>query len=423
MKYSAPKGTRDILPGESKAWQSVEALFYDVCRRYAYHEIRIPTFESTELFERGVGGSTDIVQKEMYSFEDKAGRPLTLRPEGTAGVVRAYLENGLASEATPLRLFYNVTAFRYEKMQKGRYREFHQLGCECIGSAAPEADVELISLLSVFFESIGLRDFHLEINSIGCPECRPAYREALRDYYQPHLQDLCDDCRRRFDQNPLRLLDCKEPSCRKLADQAPVQLERLCPDCREHWQEVLSLLDALGISYEINPRLVRGLDYYTRTVFEFVSDQVGTQGTICAGGRYDGLVEEMGGKETPAVGFAMGVERLLLELRGRGIPFPEEEPPLLFIAAFPSQKEEAMRLSQLGRAAGYIIDTDICGRSMKAQLKYANRRQTRYLLVLGEEEIKSGCAKIKRMSDAHEISIQLIELKEVLDTLQKEEKL
>lgn len=412
MKYSAPKGTRDILPSETRVWQIAEERFAEVCRRFSYREIRIPTFEQTELFQRGVGDTTDIVQKEMYTFEDKGGRSITLRPEGTAGVVRSYVENGLASEPSPLKLYYNITAFRYEKMQKGRYREFHQMGCECLGTSAPEADVELITLLYTFFRELGLETIKLKINSIGCPNCRPAYREKLKQHLAPVLGELCEDCRKRYEANPMRILDCKNEHCHELAAEAPVQLDELCPDCREHWNTVIRLLNAAGIPYEIDTHIVRGLDYYSRTVFEFVSENVGTQGTICGGGRYDGLVEDIGGAPTPGVGFAFGVERLLLELEGRGIKFPDYDKPKLFIAAFPESREDAAVLTYRLRAAGIHAETDVAGRSFKAQMKYANRIEAEYLLVLGKDEIEKNYGKIKKMSDGTEQELPLTDLEE-----------
>lgn len=402
MKYTAPKGTKDRLPNETKVWQMVERHFADLCQRFSYREIRVPTFEQTELFTRGVGEGTDIVQKEMYTFLDKGDRSMTLRPEGTAGVMRSYVENGLASEPSPLKLYYILSAFRYEKMQKGRYREFHQMGCELLGSESPLADAELISLLTIFFYELGLTKINLKINSIGCPKCRPAYREALQDYFRPHLDDLCDDCKTRFEINPLRLLDCKVESCIALAKNAPKQLDYLCEDCKDHWAELRLLLDGMEIPYEVDPQVVRGLDYYTRTVFEFVSENVGTQGTICGGGRYDGLIEELGGNATPGVGFAMGVERLLLEMEGQGIKFPDYDPPELFLVSFPEFADKAGILCHRLRQAGIHAEADVLGRSMKAQMKAANRSNAQFMMVLGEEEFSKNYGKIKRMSDGLE---------------------
>ncbi len=410
MNFRAPRGTHDILPKESGQWQFVEQKFSELCRRFSYQEIRTPVFEQTELFARGVGDGTDIVQKEMYNFEDKAGRAMTLRPEGTAGVVRSYIEHGLASEPSPIKLYYNITAFRYEKMQKGRYREFRQLGCECFGSESASADAELITLLWLFFSELRIKNIHLEVNSIGCPLCRPAYKEALTDYLRPHLSELCEDCRRRFTTNPLRILDCKEKTCRGIAQDAPKSVDHLCPECLTHWEVLLGLLDTFAIPYNINPQIVRGLDYYSKTVFEFISENVGTQGTICGGGRYDGLVEELGGPATPGVGFALGVERLLLELEAQGFSFPEPVAPTIFIASFPEQRLLANQLAFSLRKEGLRAEVDICERSFKAQLKHANRIKAKYLLVLGDEELKQMCGKIKRMSDGAEKELSFSEL-------------
>ena len=307
MKYSVPKGTKDILPEEIYRWQKAEQVFAEVCGQYGFREIRIPTFEHTELFMRGVGDTTDVVQKEMYTFEDKGGRSISLRPEGTAGVVRSFIEHGMTSLPSPVRVYYNITAFRYENVQKGRFREFHQFGLEAFGAKGPAVDAEVISILTLFFARMGLTQTHLCINSIGCPVCRTEYNRILREYYQPGLAGMCHDCKGRYEKNPLRMLDCKEPHCHTLAADAPKLLDHLCPDCREHFNGLTANLDDLGIPYTIDPGIVRGLDYYTRTVFEFVSDHVGTQGTICGGGRYDGLVEMMGGQSVPVIGFAMGV--------------------------------------------------------------------------------------------------------------------
>lgn len=414
MNYTAPRGTKDVLPPESQAWQKVEAKFRELCKRFSYGEVRTPTFEQTELFARGVGDATDVVQKEMYNFEDRGGRAMTLRPEGTAGVVRAYLEHGLSSLPSPQKLFYIISAFRYEKMQKGRYREFEQMGCECFGSAEPSADAEIISLLWIFFSELGMADISLQLNSIGCPKCRPAYLDQLRDYLRPHLDELCEDCQKRFETNPMRILDCKQESCQAVTKDAPSPLDTLCPDCQAHWDELLRLLDYFEIPYRINKRIVRGLDYYTRTVFEFISDNVGSQGTICGGGRYDGLVEELGGQPTPAVGFALGVERLLLELEAQGLlPEPDNQPDI-FIASFPAYQDQASAFAYRLRAAGIHAESDILGRSFKAQMKHANRTAARYLMVFGEEEAARLNGKIKRMSDGEELEMSFDELVQFL---------
>ncbi len=408
MKYSVPKGTKDILPAEMYRWHKAERIFAEVCGQYGYEEIRIPTFEHTELFLRGVGDTTDIVQKEMYTFDDKGGRSLTLRPEGTAGIVRSYVENGMASLPSPIRVFYNITAFRYENVQKGRYREFHQFGLESFGASGPQIDAEIISVLVLFFERMGLKQTRLCINSIGCPTCRREYSELLRDYFRPHLDKMCRDCQGRFEKNPLRILDCKEEYCHSLAADAPKLLDHLCSDCREHFTGLTAALDTLGISYTIDPGIVRGLDYYTRTVFEFISDHVGTQGTICGGGRYDGLVEMMGGQPTPGIGFAMGVERFLMEVAAQEIPIDRDSKVRLYIAPM-SEENRAFAASTAFslRKAGVGCETDLVGRSFKSQMKYAGKSGIPYLLVLGDSEISSGTAKVKRMADGTEFSVSL----------------
>lgn len=414
MKIKAPRGTKDILPEEARRWQYAEARFRDVCHRYGYGEIRVPTFESTDLFERGVGDSTDIVRKEMYTFEDKGGRSMTLRPEGTAGVVRAYVEQGMNSLPSPVRLFYDLNMFRYEKMQKGRYREFAQFGCEIFGSDSALADAEILSLLDTFFTSVGLRERRLELGSIGCPACRPRFLEALRAYYEPKLDRVCEDCRDRFEKNPLRMLDCKQPQCQEDAERAPSQIDFLCDECEAHFALVRQALDTLGIDYHINPRMVRGLDYYTRTVFEFVSTHVGSQGALCGGGRYDGLVEELGGGQVPAIGFAMGVERLLLEMEAQHVQPDLTFDPDLFIVSFPDTTVAALHLRQNLIRDGFIVETDVMDRSFRAQMKAADRANARYLLVLGADELKKSKATLRRMDTGEETELQLSDLSQTL---------
>ena len=339
MSIQAPKGTRDILPEDINQWNFVEKEFALVCKRFGYKEIRIPVFEHTELFQRGVGDTTDVVQKEMYTFEDKGGRSITLRPEGTAGVVRSYIEHGMASLPQPVKLFYQITAYRYENVQKGRYREFHQFGVELLGAADPAADVEVISILSLFFKGLGIKNLKLNLNSIGCPKCRSAYNELLKSYLADKIGDMCDTCKTRYERNPMRIIDCKENSCKKNLIDAPALLDHICDDCREHFDSVTKKLEAIDIHYDIDKNIVRGLDYYTRTVFEFVSENIGTQGTVCGGGRYDGLVEACGGAPAPGIGFALGVERLLLEMNSQGIEFPMPEAPDIYIGAIGEKAE------------------------------------------------------------------------------------
>ncbi|MDD2534784.1 MAG: histidine--tRNA ligase [Eubacteriales bacterium] len=410
-KINAPKGTRDILPTEIAAWQQAERQFAAVCARYGYQEIRIPTFESTDLFQRGVGDTTDVVQKEMYTFLDKGGRSISLRPEGTAGVVRSYLENGMASWSSPVRLWYNITAFRYENVQKGRYREFHQFGCEVFGADGPVVDAELISLLALFFKEIGLGQTSLRINSIGCPVCRTAYNQLLKAHIQPHLADMCPTCNDRFEKNPLRIIDCKEHKCQPVTKTAPALLDHLCPDCQTHFDGLCTNLDELGIAYTVDRGIVRGLDYYTRTVFEFISDHVGTQGTICGGGRYDGLIESIDGPHTPGIGFALGVERLMMELNSQGVSVATLPVPLIYIAGLgAAAATKARQITFLLRQQGIYAETDLMNRSLKAQMKFAGKTGATYTLVLGDDEIANGEAKLKHMADSTERVVRLDQL-------------
>lgn len=413
MKLTAPKGTRDILPAEIETWQYVERLFADVCGAFGYSEIRIPTFESTEVFQRGVGTTTDVVQKEMYTFLDKGNRSLSLRPEGTAGVARSFIENGMNSLPFPVKLFYNITAFRYENVQKGRYREFHQLGLEAFGSRGPEIDAEIISLISVFFQKLGIQDSMLRINSIGCPECRAAYHSLLKDFLADRYDRLCPTCRNRFDQNPLRVFDCKEEGCRALIADAPLLADHLCGECGTHFERLKQSLGNLGIGYEVDKHIVRGLDYYTRTVFEFVSVHVGTQGTICGGGRYDGLISQFGGGDVPGIGFALGIERLLMELSSRGIGFTAPPRPSVYLAGIGEAGcDYAGRICLDMRRAGIRAETDLVGRSLNAGLKYAAKTGFSHLAVIGDNEIRTGRVKVKCLKDGTETEWGLEEMKE-----------
>ncbi len=417
MFNQAPKGTRDILPSEIYRWQYVESVFTKLCASFGYKEIRIPVFEHTELFQRGVGDTTDIVQKEMYTFNDKAGRSITLRPEGTAGVVRSYIENGMASMSQPVKLFYNITAYRYENVQRGRYREFNQFGVEAFGSAGPGIDVEIISLLSMFFEKLGLADTGLNINSIGCPRCRSTYNEKLKVFLRQHLDELCENCKDRFDRNPLRILDCKEESCQRFVVGAPLLPENLCGECGSHLEGVMEGLDNLGIEYRVDPQIVRGLDYYTKTVFEFISENPGSQGTICGGGRYDGLVEACGGAPTPGIGFALGVERLLMELESQGILI--DEPPVLdiYIATLGRKASEfAQKLVYELRRCNVGAETDLLDRSLRAQMKYADKKGFLYTIVLGDDEIDSGKGVLKDMRTGEKKDVSL---DSIIDRLKK----
>ncbi|MFQ7700368.1 MAG: histidine--tRNA ligase [Christensenellaceae bacterium] len=393
-----PKGTKDVLPADSYKWQYVEGVARETARLFNLKEIRTPVFEHTEVFLRGVGDTTDIVTKEMYTFRDKGDRSITLKPEGTAGVARSFIENGLAGGVLPAKMYYIIPAFRYERPQAGRLREFHQFGVEIFGAEGADTDAEVIALADSLLKNLGLR-VKLHINSIGCPACRAAYNKALREYFSPHLEGLCYDCKTRFEKNPLRLLDCKEEGCRKINAAAPTILEYLCPECAAHFESLKTYLSLAGIAYEIDPRIVRGLDYYTRTVFEFVSDDIGAQGTVCGGGRYDGLIAELGGAPAPAVGFAAGIERLLLVMEATGVEIPRPEGPTAYLAGLDDAcREKAFGLCVKLRAAGIAAETDHMKRSVKAQFKYADKLGAKYVAVIGGNELESGAMNVKRMA-------------------------
>lgn len=393
-----PKGTKDVLPADSYKWQYVEGVARETARLFNLKEIRTPVFEHTEVFLRGVGDTTDIVTKEMYTFRDKGDRSITLKPEGTAGVARSFIENGLAGGVLPAKMYYIIPAFRYERPQAGRLREFHQFGVEIFGAEGADTDAEVIALADSLLKNLGLR-VKLHINSIGCPACRAAYNKALREYFSPHLEALCYDCKTRFEKNPLRLLDCKEEGCRKINAAAPTILEYLCPECAAHFEALKTYLSLAGIAYEIDPRIVRGLDYYTRTVFEFVSDDIGAQGTVCGGGRYDGLIAELGGAPAPAVGFAAGIERLLLVMEATGVEIPRPEGPTAYLAGLDDAcREKAFGLCVKLRAAGIAAETDHMKRSVKAQFKYADKLGAKYVAVIGGNELESGAMNVKRMA-------------------------
>lgn len=407
------KGTQDTLPSESYKIQFVEQSVLEIAKNYGYKEIRVPVFEHTELFQRGVGDTTDVVQKEMYTFEDKGGRSITLRPEGTAGVVRSYIEHGLFNEAQPQKVCYLISCYRYEKPQAGRLREFHQFGCECFGTASPAADAELISLVNDIFAFLDVKNLKIQINSIGCPECRKNYHKALQEYFESKKDELCGTCLGRLERNPMRILDCKSPVCSEIAKDAPKVTDYLCDECDEHFKKVQQYLGAMNIPYEVNPSIVRGLDYYTKTVFEFVSTEIGAQGTVCGGGRYDGLVEEIGGNHTPALGFAMGMERLLLLMQAQGIEFPPEAKCDLYIASM--GENATLKASQIAsdvRGNGMHAQFDIVGRSVKAQMKYANKIGAAYTVVLGDSEIEAGVAKVKNMADGSETEMKIDDIAE-----------
>lgn len=395
---SIPKGTKDMLPQDAYKWHYVESVARETAALFGFREIRTPMFEHTELFTRGVGETTDIVTKEMYTFLDKGGRSMTLRPEGTAGVARAFIENGLAQQTLPMKAYYLASVFRYERPQNGRLREHHQFGVELYGSELPSADAEVIALAHTFLTKAGLKSLSLNINSIGCRECRAKYNAALKEYIGANLGNMCSACRDRFDRNPLRILDCKEEKCRAITAGAPRITDFLCDGCREHFAEVQNTLARLNIPFAVNPSIVRGLDYYTRTVFEFVSDDIGAQGTVCGGGRYNHLVEEVGGKPTAAVGFGLGLERLLMVLENTGALTAEPERSDVYLAALGERAAEYVPvLAAKLRAAGVKTEFDLMGRGLKAQMKYADKCGARFSAVIGDEEMARGSAALKNM--------------------------
>ncbi len=411
----APRGTQDFTPDQSARMRYIEDTLMRIAGLHGFGEIRTPTFEHTELFVRSVGDTTDVVQKEMYTFEDKKGRSITLKPEGTAGAVRAALERGLLAEALPLKLSYITPCFRYEKAQAGRYREFHQFGVELLGAQSSAADAEVIGLVQEALDTLGVTEIRLFINSIGCPNCRPKFQQALKDYYSAHYDELCPTCQDRLERNPLRILDCKEEHCHELAEHAPIVLDYLCDECREHFEELQERLRTMGIAFEVDPTIVRGLDYYTKTVFEFKTGTIGAQGTVCGGGRYDGLVELMGGQKQPAVGFAIGLERLKLVMEACGAPMPEE--PRCDIALIPLGAKASVRCSAMAadlRTDGFYAETDLMNRSLKAQLKYANKIGARYTMVIGDSELEAGKARLKDMDSGEEQEVAFDRLADVL---------
>ena len=409
-----PKGTRDLLPEETSKWQEVEKKIKKVLDSYNFKEIRLPVFEHTELFQRGVGETTDVVQKEMYTFNDKGGRSITLRPEGTAGAVRAYLENGMGSMPSPVKLWYNMGMYRYENVQKGRLREFHQIGVEVIGTGSYLADVDVILIGNQMFKALNIPNIKLTINSIGCPKCRAEYQKILKEFIGKNLDSYCDTCKTRFDKNPLRILDCKEKKCKQLNIGAPKMLDYLCEECKEHFENVKQMLDSCKIKYEIDSSIVRGLDYYTKTVFEFIDEKSGL--TVLGGGRYDGLVEEFGGPKTPAVGFASGIERIMEMYNENNKEFEEVTPDIYILSNGIEENKLALEISEKLREKGFIVEKDICERSFNSQMKYANKIKAKKLLVIGEDELKSRKAKIKNMSTGEEKEI-VLELDSIIENL------
>ena len=409
----AIKGTQDILPDVVYKNQFIEQTLLDIASKFGFREIRTPVFEHTELFQRGVGETTDVVQKEMYTFDDKGGRSITLRPEGTAGAARAFLEHGLFNEALPQKLCYVLNCYRYEKPQAGRWREFQQFGVEMLGAAHPAADAEVISLANEIFAFLGVEGIKLQLNSIGCPECRKNYHAALKEYFESKKDELCPTCLGRLEKNPMRILDCKSPVCSDIAKDAPAIIDYICEDCSNHFESVKKYLDKMNIEYSINPRIVRGLDYYTRTVFEFVSTDIGAQGTVCGGGRYDGLIEELGGPHVPSLGFGLGTGRLLMLLEAQGIELPKPSGCDIYIAPMGENASyEASAIVADLRAGGISAQTDVVGRSLKAQMKFADKIGAKYTMVLGDDEIASGKAKVKNMDSGEATEVELADLAE-----------
>ncbi len=400
-----PKGTKDVLPSDAYKWQYVEGMAREVAQKFNLKEIRTPVFEHTELFLRGVGDTTDIVTKEMYTFKDKGDRSITLKPEGTAGAVRSFIENGLANGVLPAKMYYITPAFRYERPQAGRLREFHQFGVEIFGAKGAQTDAEAIQMADTLLKKLGLH-VKLYINSIGCKTCRAAFNKALKDFFAPNLESLCYDCKTRFEKNPLRLLDCKEENCKKINANAPSILDYLCEECNVHFEELKACLDLAGIAYEIDPRIVRGLDYYTRSVFEFVSTSIGAQGTVCAGGRYDGLIAELGGNPMPAVGFAAGIERLLIVMEQTGVEIPAPVVPTVYIAGMDNDcRRKAFALATALRKADIYAEIDHMERSVKAQFKYADKLGAKYVAVIGGNELAEGKANVKCMATGESESV------------------
>ena len=414
MLTNAPKGTKDILPREVYKWHYVEQAFSDLCRRYGFEEIRTPAFEHTELFKRGVGDTTDIVQKEMYTWE-QAKRSLTLRPEGTSPVMRAFVEHKLYADTQPAKYYYNIPCFRYEKPQSGRLRAFHQFGTEIFGTNDMVADAEVIALAKDFLDEMGVSHVELRINSVGCPVCRAKYKDALKAFLAPVYDQLCDTCKDRYERNPMRILDCKSPEDQELVKDAPRMLDYLCEECRDAFEDLKENLTALGVDFVVDPGIVRGLDYYTKTAFEFVSTDLGAQSTVCGGGRYDHLSEALGGPEIPGVGFGLGVERLLITMEEEGKEIPEPAKPDAFIVVMgDAAKKKGLALLRELRKEGFAVEMDAMGRSVKNQFKYADRLGARKTIVIGESELEKGTASVKDMATGDQTEVALTALAEAL---------
>ncbi|MCI6911421.1 MAG: histidine--tRNA ligase [Veillonellaceae bacterium] len=413
MLTNAPRGTKDILPDTVGDWNYVEGEIRELCRRFGYSEIRTPIFEHTELFQRGIGEGTDVVDKEMYTFTDRGERSITLRPENTASAVRAYLQNKLYAQSNLVKLFYIGSMFRYDRPQAGRMREFHQFGVEALGEANPAVDAEVILLAMNLLEGLGLKDLELSINSVGCPKCRSKYRTMLQDFFRDKLEDLCEDCRSRFERSPLRILDCKKDSDKPYMADAPKITDCLCEECAEHFAKLKGLLTSAGISFTHDPRLVRGLDYYTKTAFEIKYPPLGAQSAVAGGGRYDGLIEEMGGNPTPAVGFATGLERLLLALESQNLlPEKNRSVDAYVVALGETAQAEGFKLLNSLRQQGLSAAMDFAGRSMKAQMKQANKLGAKYSVILGEDEISEGVVMLRSMEDSSQAKVPMNQVAE-----------
>lgn len=409
MLTNAPKGTKDMLPEQAYKWHYVEEKFADICRKYGFKEIRTPMFEHTEVFQRGIGDTTDVVQKEMYTFNDHAGRSITLKPEGTSGAVRAFIEHKQYAEVQPTKYYYDTDCFRYEKPQSGRLRHFHQFGIEVFGTSNMLADAEVICLANDFLTDLGVKEIELRINSVGCPECRAKYRQALKDFIKPRYDELCGTCKDRYERNPMRILDCKSEICQGIVKDAPRMLDYLCDDCRQAFEELKTNLTSMGIGYNVDPNIVRGLDYYTKTAFEFVTTKIGAQGTVCGGGRYDHLIEELGGPPIPGVGFGLGIERLLLLMDANEAYFPEDQGVEVFIAVMGERaKAFGLKLCREMRQKGIVAEMDTLARNIKGQFKYADRLNARYTLVIGDNELDKGVVSLKDMaaSSQREVAIE-----------------
>ena len=420
MAITAPRGTQDFLPEQTGDWQKLEEKIRSICRIYGFGEVRTPIFESTELFLRGIGETTDVVTKEMYTFEDRGGRSMTLRPENTASVVRAYLEHKLYGDQKVHKFYYMGPMFRHDRPQAGRYRQFNQFGVEEIGSQDPAVDAEIIAMAFQLFRELGLNDLVLHLNSVGCPKCRPVYRQKLIEFFDGKRDELCDDCKSRLDKNPLRVLDCKEDGERMLSEGVPLITDYLCEECAEHFETVQSYLTGIGISFEKDPRLVRGLDYYTKTAFEIMYAPLGAQSTVCGGGRYDGLIEEIGGPSVPGIGFAVGMERLLLTLKEQGLLPPVEEiRPAYIVALGDEARKEAFILQQALRAKSLYAEIDTNGRSMKGQMKAANKINADFTVIIGEDELAQGQAQIRNMETKEQETVALGDVVEYIERKKK----